>query len=646
MRTSRKDWGPVPKEIVLLFCILFSSVGCGTEGSHEPQTIVVTSQNDVAQPPAGTVTLRSAIRDIEPGGRIVFDNSLNGVTIDLTIVGSDNSVLKGEIYDNAMKFQGYGDRNYGKSALYAARDLTIDASALPDGITLRWTGGDANPARVLAVHGNLTMRNVAVSSGFSSAEPIPGGAQPYTLARGGGLAVWGTATLERCTVSGNRCAGDNASSRDRGTYGGGIFANGLVMNNCVVSGNSVIGYGAAGGGIYSVGGADGPGVHSTLTGCTVSGNRVTAQHAYGGGIFTLGGGPNYLMPLRLANCTVARNVVEDHPDLPDTGQYYYRGGGVYMGGGFLSVSGCTIAENRVTGIPAIFSKKPNMGGGGIAATVGNAHVVEDVTIRHSIVAGNTLNGSAEDLFTGSVLHFYSHGYNLVGKLDFRQILVPIPPWNSLSRKHWPKAGDADNVTLTDVLDVPGVARHASIVSVGTDNGQLAVLWYPPKGSALDRIPAVGYTVDNVVWAEYAVAPGAKDDFLLRILDRLSTGYYGGILGGGFGAGYRATFETANGVNLDNVSWHMDPARWPSDTRNAPWIDFWRGLDNAIGGSLGTAQLGDDYWRSYGTGQIPIGGNVVLSVTSMKLGPFFPTGSDQLGNPRPNGLHGDIGAIER
>jgi hypothetical protein len=492
------------------------------------------------------------------------------------------------------------------------------------------------------------MRNVTVTAGFSSAEPIAGGTQPWTLARGGGLAVWGTATLERCTVSGNRCAGDNASSRDRGTYGGGIFANGLVMENCVVSGNSVIGYGAAGGGIYSVGGADGPGIPSKLNGCAVSGNRVTAQHAYGGGIFTLGGGPNYLMPLTLSNCTVARNVVEDHPGLGQSPSgYYYRGGGVYMGGGYLSVTGCTVAENGVTGIPAIFSRKPNMGGGGIAATIGNAHVVEDITIRHSIVVGNTLNGAAEDLYTGSVLHFYSHGYNLLGKIDFGQILVPIPMWNSLSRKHWPKAGDADNVALSQVLDAAGTVRHASIVSAGTDNGQLAVLWYPPVGYALDRIPAGGYTVDNVVWAQYAVAPGANDDFLSFVLDNmLSTGYYGGLLGSGFGSDYRASFEAASGVPLDNVAWYMDPARWPSDPRNEPWIIFWRGLDNAIGGTLGTVQLGDDFWRSRGTGTIRLTDNVVMSVASMTLGPYLPTGNDQLGNPRPNGTYGDIGAIER
>jgi hypothetical protein len=287
-----------------------------------------------------------------------------------------------------------------------------------------------------------------------------------------------------------------------------------------------------------------------------------------------------------------------------------------------------------------------MGGGGIAATVGNAHVVEDITIRHSIVAGNTLNGAAEDLFTGSVLHFYSNGYNLVGKIDFSQILVPIPPWWSLSRKHWPKAGDMDNVAASDVLDLPNVARHVSIRSVGTDNGQPAVLWYPPKGSALDKIPAGGYMVDNIVLAQYSIAPGAKDDFLPFVLDNmLSTGYYGGILGPGFGAAYRATFGAAHG-NLDNVVWYMDPARWPADSRNIPWIDFWRGLDNAIGGSLGTAQLGDDFWGYRRTGTIPLTDNVSMTVTSTSSGPYWPSVSDQLGNPRPNGAASDIGAIER
>ena len=315
-----------------------------------------------------------------------------------------------------------------------------------------------------------------------------------------------------------------------------------------------------------------------------------------------------------------------------------------MGGGYLSVTGCTIAENEVSGPPAIFSRKPNMGGGGIAATVGNAHVVEDISIRHSIVVGNTLNGAAEDLFTGSVLHFYSHGYNQVGRIDFSQILVPIPPWWSLSRKHWPKIGDMDNVAASDLLDLPNVARHASIRSVGTDAGELAVLWYPPTGTALDRIPAGGYLVDNVVLAQYQTAPETKDDFLFHVLDKLSSGEYGVVLGNEFGTDYRTTFEAENGMSLDNVVWYESPAGWPSDPLNVPWINFWRGLDNAIAGRLGAAGLGDGFWGSFASG--PLGDNVTMRVNTTQYGPVVLIGTDQLGNPRPYGPMGDIGAIER
>jgi len=642
-RSGNRSGALVLSMSVLLCGILFVSAGCGSGGSADTPPIVVNSLDDVEPAPTGKVTLRAAIRDIEPGGRIVFDNSLNGGTILLTIVGDNNSVLKGEIYAGTPEsFQGYQERNYGKSALYAAKNLTIDASTLPDGITLRWAGSDENPARparVLAVYGNLTMRNVAVTGGLSRAEPISGGTL-YTLARGGGVAVWGVATLDRCIVNGNRCDNGNVSGRDRGTYGGGIFANGIVMINCIVSGNAVIGSGGGGGGIYSVGGADGPGIDSSLAGCTVSGNRVTAKNAYGGGIFTLGGGPYYLKALRLSNCTIARNLVEDHAGLPLPRGYFYRGGGVYMGGGYLSVAGCTIAENEVQGVPN--PATPNISGGGIAATIGNAHVVENMEIWHSVVAGNTRNGAPEDVYTGSVLHFFSFGYNRIGRIDFSQILVPIPPWWSLDRKHWPKAGDTDNVVLTDVLDVPGAGLHPSIVSVGTDNGQHAVLWYPPSGDAVDQIPGGAYSVGYVL-AQYQVLPGKTDDFLNRLLAKVETDY-STILGSNFGTNYRAAFEAANGRSLNDVMWYENAVSWPSDPQNTPWINFWRGLDNAIAGRLGTAGLADDFWGSYVSG--PLGDNVTIRVDTAKRRTVGLAGSDQLGNPRPYGLKGDIGAIEK
>lgn len=614
-------------------CLVSAALMTGACGSHDPApAIVVNSLEDTTEAQVG-MTLRTALEQAGSGERITFDPALNGKTILLTIVGESHSILKGEVY-SAMTFQGYADRDYGRSALYAAKNVVLDASSLPDGITIAWDGGDASRARVLAVSGNLTMKNVTIRSGYSSAEAITGGTQPYTLGRGGGLAVWGTARLENCTISGNTAEGDLAASRDRGTYGGGIYANGLELTGCIISGNAAIGYGAAGGGIYSVGGADNPGGVGndvTLTACTVSGNRVTAQHAYGGGIFTLAGGPLNLAWMHLVNCTIARNVVEDNPAIADAGQFYYRGGGVYMGGGSLEVVSSTIVENQVNGTMALFSGKPNMAGGGVTATIGNAHVVEYVRVRHSIVAGNTLNGESADWGAGSLLDFTSGGYNLFGTLDFSQILVPVPDWMNTNRKHYPKAGDREGVALGEALSVDQVHRHPTILSAGADAGQAAVLWYPPAAAAVDEIPAQPYGVVST-YAGYVGGGFPTDDFLNHVLEKIRT-EYAAILGADFGTSFG---------DMTGVTFYGPAVEWPSNPENGPWIAFWRNLDTAIAGRLGMAGLGDDFWGTFTTG--PLDDYVTITV-QMQTDTITLIGSDQLGKTRPSGAKGDIGAIE-
>jgi hypothetical protein len=608
--------------------------GCATNDTPPSADLVVNSLEDIAVPPAGTTTLRSAIGAAGAGETITFDESLDGGTILLSIVAAEHSILKGEVYTNNV-FAGYQDRDYGRSALYADHALTIDASGLPNGITVQWDGGGASHARVLAVYGDLTMRNVTISSGYSVAEAIVGGTQPYTLARGGGLAVWGTAALYDCTIAGNTCFGESGSARDRGTYGGGIYANGLDLNDCVISGNTAIAYGAGGGGIYSVGGganSGGRGNDTSLKGCTISGNRVTAQHAYGGGIFTLSGGPNNLATMFLTNCTIARNLIQDHPDFPNAGQWYNRGGGVYMGGGSLWMTACTIAENAISGELAYFSGKPNLGGGGVCATIGNAHTVETVWLQNSIVVGNTLNGAAEDWFAGSLIDFYSQGYNLVGRVDFSWILVPVPDWMMSSRKRWPKVGDHDGVALLDALNVSGAHYHDSVLSAGTDAGQPAILWYPPADLAADKIPDQEYDV-TYVNAGYTGFGEATDDFLNFVILQLRS-QYGGILGADFGEEFG---------DMTGTTWYGPAVTWPSNAQNAAWITFWHNLDTAIGNRLGMVILGDDFWDTFTSG--PLGDHLHITI-SHNTRPFRMETTDQLGNARPNGTLGDIGAIER
>jgi hypothetical protein len=602
-------------------------------------SLVVNCADDVAAAPAGKMTLREAVARVDPWGTITFDPRLDGARIDLSIVGATASLLQGEVFTMAAgkwEFQGYQERDYGKSALYADRSLTIDASALPRGITLAWAGGAASHARVLAVLGDLTLIKVTVTGGYAAADALPGNtAQPYTLARGGGIAVWGTATLIDCVVAGNRAVGDAVASRDRGTFGGGIYADTVDVTGCVVSGNSVRGYGGSGGGVFSVGGV-GTGMDSWLRRSAVSGNRVTAQHAYGGGVYSDGGGPGNMMTMNIQDCTIARNLVEDNPDIAQSAmtQYYYRGGGFYMSNGILRLASSTVVENAVTGVAATFGGKPNMGGGGIAATIGNAHVVEDMEIWHSVVAGNTLAGAPSDLFTGSLIDFFSAGYNLFGAIDFTPMLVPVPYWGCLSRRHYPKAGDRDGVAAGDVLDLGGVRRHDGIDSVGTDAGEKAVLWYPPRGAAIDRVPPGDYQVTSVK-AGYDPVDYANpvDDFPSLVLDRIKAEY-----------GYDLRSENP-GVfdDLSAVVWYPEASTWPADPNNAPWISFWRTVDAAIGGRLGAVGLGDDFWGRFADG--PLGEHLVMYVYRNESAPVSRSMTDQLGAARFERTWADAGAVE-
>ena len=244
--------------------------------------IVVNSLEDIAAPTDSIVTLRSALAAAADGEPITFDASLDGGTIELTIVGNEHTPLVGEVMGMRDEpsgpvsyLVGYFDRDYGKSALYSDRNVVIDASALPSGITIAWSGGSGYPARVLAVRGNLTMTNVSITGGQSVAESLMAPEETQedcnlavagdmmfqcsTRARGAGLAVWGVATLRNCKLYNNHCSRAStvpSRSRDAGAFGGGIYADIVDIKHSVISGNSVVASGVSGGGVFSVGGAE------------------------------------------------------------------------------------------------------------------------------------------------------------------------------------------------------------------------------------------------------------------------------------------------------------------------------------------------------------------------------------------------------
>ena len=661
----------------------------GGDGDSSPSSggnaLVVNSLLDSASPPAGTVTLRSALAKAGSGQAIRFDRSLDGGTIALSIVADEHTRLKGEVMGMRDEpsgpvsyLVGWFDRDYGRSALVARKNVVIDASDLPSGITLAWAGGV--PARVLAVEGNLTLMNVDVTGGHSVTEQLTVAKpddQPWTLARGGAIAVWGVASLRDCRLYDNHVEGDFDSSRDRGAFGGAVYADIVEMQRCVVSGNSALGGGAAGGGIYSVGGAGSARTQSTVDQSTVSGNAIRGLFAYGAGIYSDGGGIGMSKTLRVTNTTVARNLAEPSANLPPflLAMGYWRGGGLYMSNGYLQLQGVTVVENAVRGKARTDSLGRRNLAGGIAATVGNAHAVESMTVGHSIVAGNTveeIGGAtyAHDLFTGSLMHFHSAGYNRFGVIDFSQILVPVGErtWESLSRRHFPKTGDSSGVTLVSVVDLAaGIATDPSIASVGVAAGSPVPLRYAPAGTALDQIPAASYRVDEIL-AEYDVAHGATDDFLAIVLARIEQHYKLA----GFAATFKADFEAfLQSADTDSTAPGLQPYKdpsgkpiltlaathffgpsqtWPRELYNHPYIEFWHRLDAALAqaaiGGMGPELLGDDAWQAiFITGSLPENPSLRTIVWTSRDLSVTRLSVDQLGNARNPQAPADIGAME-
>jgi fibronectin-binding autotransporter adhesin len=169
-------------------------------------------------------------------------------------------------------------------------NLTIDGSALPDGIVI---DGNQN-GQVFNVGSN----SISIFNDLT----IAGGSSSY----GGAIGNSGTLTLNECTVAGSTAYA-----------GGAIYNSGnttLTLNQCTVTGNTAL---DSGGGVFNYAGT------LNVNQCTVTGNSAGSNY-YGGG----GGINNYAGSMTLANTIVAGN----------TGPYYSNLFGSF-GGSYNLASG-------------------------------------------------------------------------------------------------------------------------------------------------------------------------------------------------------------------------------------------------------------------------------------------------------------------
>ncbi len=209
------------------------------------------------------ISLREAIAGSDIGETITFDDPLNGQTIVLGATGQ----------------------------LVITKSLNIDASALPNGLTISGN----NVSGVFLVQSGKTVTMTALG--------ITGGTGP-----GAGIRNNGTLTVNRCSLFGNNAPGN---------WGGGIFneAGVLTVNNCTIANNSA----QNGGGIFNQ-------ATATLNHTTITDNSAGAG---GGGFWHQG------VTTTLTNTIITRNSAPSAPDVGN-GAFLTRNGVNFIGTGLTA----------------------------------------------------------------------------------------------------------------------------------------------------------------------------------------------------------------------------------------------------------------------------------------------------------------------
>jgi CSLREA domain-containing protein len=165
----------------------------------------------------------------------------------------------------------------------------------------------------------------------------------------------GAVTISQSTLSGNSTAGSNAE-------GGAIFAHSgaVSISQSTLSGNSTAGSSADGGAIYADSGA------VSISQSTLSGNSTAGGSAEGGAIYAYSGAVSISQSTLSGNSTAGTGA---------------QGGAIYANNGAVSICQSTLTLNNA------------------AQSLGGAiySYSSPVTIRNSIVAGNTDNGTAPDV---------------------------------------------------------------------------------------------------------------------------------------------------------------------------------------------------------------------------------------------------------
>ncbi len=349
-----------------------------------PSAFVVNSTADIASPPPGVVTLRSAVLTADSDHRpdtITFSPALAGQTITLSLVGD------GTAGPSALPVGGAS----------AAATVTIDASAAP-GLVVSGPGGTTNLRLFFVYPGSsLTLEDLTVSNGQArGGSGFGGGGGAAGL--GGAVFNEGALTVLRSTFAANLALGGNGGSGSGGGGGGmggdavdsnGGPPNGGAAGNIFTAFAGNGGFGGGGGGGGGLMGHPGPGGAGGFGGG--GGAPVDANPPAGGGAGGFGGGGgagavfSTIGPSGAGGFGAGGGTGSSLP--PSSGQH--GGGGAGMGGAVFNFGG------SVTVVDSTFTANTAQGGTSFQSGSGLGGAIFS---RNGSVAlsDSTLSGNAAD----------------------------------------------------------------------------------------------------------------------------------------------------------------------------------------------------------------------------------------------------------
>ncbi len=335
--------------------------------------------------------------------------------------------------------------------------------------------GAGRGGAIYNIRSKVTILNCQLKTNSISGSPVTGG---------GFHNGWGPVTISNSSFIGNTTAADRMTSYygsdGAPASGGGIFTSwgdmlithSTVASNEIRGGRSTFfpyqvsdGGAASGAGLCAVGSSSyRPDISGSirLNHCTFAGNTATggiAESDYGGrGGNAYGAGAFFSLPAQVLNCTFAGNTAQGGGvrtgDAANGGNAF--GGGLYAAEEPVSLTNCTLAENRaLAGLGWAYHWDGSSCGGNVASIGGS------VRMLNTILSGGTS--------TNAFGYLGDQGHNISSDASYGFSTPGRGSFNNLNPKLLPLANNGGPTpTMALLPDSPAVDSGATAADVSSD----------------------------------------------------------------------------------------------------------------------------------------------------------------------------------